>query len=397
MASRAGRVIPCLEATEPERPPPHLSSDLLEEIFLRIGSPADLARASAACVSFHRLISDPGFLRRYRSIHPPLLLGLVCKSFEPVEEPHPNAPVARALARAADFTFDYLPRGRCHLWDVRDGRLLLSCSREGVKDSFVFPGLAVCDPLSRRYLLLPPIPDDLVASVHVQECRIRDFEAFFLPYGRGEQEASFRVIGVTECDEKLAVFVFSSATFGWSIGVSTSWDALTLHPDDFILPWPSCYYSYGCFYWKVVGQNKLLRLKTNDMEFAIVVLPLDHNFMKSVIVEAGEGRIGMFYGTSNGNGTSLYYATIQIGGQRTSHWKVENIISLPVGYYSAIITSLEGYIILLSVPKRDGMPSPYFSLEIKTLKIERIGRMIHHYGKVYPYFGFPPSMSPRRV
>ena len=77
MASRALPVLPCLDAMAPEWPPPSLVSELLEEIFLRVASSADLARASAACVSFRRLIADHSFLRRYRSIHPPLLLGFV--------------------------------------------------------------------------------------------------------------------------------------------------------------------------------------------------------------------------------------------------------------------------------------------------------------------------------
>uniref|UniRef100_A0A804PGK8 F-box domain-containing protein n=1 Tax=Zea mays TaxID=4577 RepID=A0A804PGK8_MAIZE len=41
-----------------------LTNDLVVEIFLRIGSPADLVRASAACVAFCRLIANPSFLRR---------------------------------------------------------------------------------------------------------------------------------------------------------------------------------------------------------------------------------------------------------------------------------------------------------------------------------------------
>ncbi|KXG31377.1 hypothetical protein SORBI_3004G347700 [Sorghum bicolor] len=64
-----------------------MDSELLEEMFLRVASPApaDLAHASAACVSFRRLIADHSFLH---STHPPLLLWLPtypCRS----EAPHP--------------------------------------------------------------------------------------------------------------------------------------------------------------------------------------------------------------------------------------------------------------------------------------------------------------------
>ncbi|KAL6657871.1 hypothetical protein ACP70R_005651 [Stipagrostis hirtigluma subsp. patula] len=99
MASPDRPILPRLEAKESPRQPPALTDDLLEGIFLRVASPADLARASTACVSFRRLIADPTFLRRYRSLHPPLLLGFLERTpgrFLPAQAPHPNAPVARA-------------------------------------------------------------------------------------------------------------------------------------------------------------------------------------------------------------------------------------------------------------------------------------------------------------
>jgi hypothetical protein len=51
--------------------------ELLIDIFLRLPNPADLIRASAACVSFRRLVADRSFLRQYRKLHPPHLLGLL--------------------------------------------------------------------------------------------------------------------------------------------------------------------------------------------------------------------------------------------------------------------------------------------------------------------------------
>ncbi|KAL6896709.1 hypothetical protein ACP4OV_007281 [Aristida adscensionis] len=122
-----------IESTEPARQPVALPDDLLEEILRRIASPADLARASAACVTFRRLVADPTFLRRYRSLHPPLLLGFADNDgFHCVEAPHPNAPAARAHRRAAASLDHGLPRGgglRWDLRDVRDGRVLFQSAR----------------------------------------------------------------------------------------------------------------------------------------------------------------------------------------------------------------------------------------------------------------------------
>ncbi|RLM52713.1 hypothetical protein C2845_PMPSC042088 [Panicum miliaceum] len=121
MASPSCPVWLRLEATESQLPLLALSDDLLEEIFLRVGSPADLARASTACVAFRRLISDPTFLRRYRSLNAPLFLGILHRGyqshlyrFRAVEEAHPNAAVAHALASTADFSFSYIPPRRWH-------------------------------------------------------------------------------------------------------------------------------------------------------------------------------------------------------------------------------------------------------------------------------------------
>ncbi|XP_047056448.1 uncharacterized protein LOC124662682 [Lolium rigidum] len=123
---------------------------LLSEILLRLPAPEDLARASAACVSFRRLVTDQSFLRSFRRLHPQPLLGFLDhEGFYPAQPPHPSAPAAHALAHAADFSFSFMP-SRCR-WAVRTSATAVE--------------VAVCDPLHRRYVLLPPLPQDLAASV----------------------------------------------------------------------------------------------------------------------------------------------------------------------------------------------------------------------------------------
>ncbi|CAL5077519.1 unnamed protein product [Urochloa decumbens] len=62
-------------------PPPELMDEVVEEILLRIPTtdPAHLVRAAAACKRWWRLISGPGFGRRWlRKLHgAPLMLGVV--------------------------------------------------------------------------------------------------------------------------------------------------------------------------------------------------------------------------------------------------------------------------------------------------------------------------------
>ncbi|CAD6223542.1 unnamed protein product [Miscanthus lutarioriparius] len=328
MASRVRLTLPNPEAAEPERPPPDLTNDLLEEIFLRVASPADLARASTACVSFRRLIADHSFLRRYRSIHPPLLLGFVSSSgFHPVKAPHPSA----AVARAADFSFDHLTRPttewlRWRPCDVRNGRVLVGC--RSIKGA-AYWDLAVCDLLSRRYLLLPPITDDLLASVELQNH--------------------------SQC-------------------------------------------AYDCFYWKLYNMSTSIKFDMNTMQFCTVDLPPGHDEREIVMVESGESKVAMF--SLSYKSTSVdYYTFSQNGSEKSQEWHMMSTIPLPAHYTSKCYIGgpAEGYIFIECI--RDGESSTYstvLSLEIKSFNIERVSRTSFP-GRAYPYFGFPPSMSPRRI
>ncbi|GJN32661.1 hypothetical protein PR202_gb21181 [Eleusine coracana subsp. coracana] len=337
MASPAPLTLPRpkIEATALPRMLASLTDDLLQEIFIRIGTPADLDRASAACASFRRLITDPSFLRRYHSRHPPLLMGIVTLGLHIVEEPHPNAAVARSLAGAADFSFRFVPHvkgNHCH-WplDVCDGRFLLRCNCARCHWCRV-----VCDPLSRRYLVLPPValdllPEALRVSVKVRESPI---ETLLVPSGDCEKK-SITVIAWMQSDREAALLLYSSVTGRWSFGTSTTWDALGLKvpPEGLRLMFPC--YAYGCFYWEVESSNKWLKFNVNRMEFSTLDYPPDQDARDVVTVEAGEGRIGVF--AHNEQEASLHYLIRQNKGKNANDWQLEKIIPLPADddYYLA--------------------------------------------------------------
>ncbi|KAF0893681.1 hypothetical protein E2562_029180 [Oryza meyeriana var. granulata] len=79
--------------------------------------------------------------------------------------------------------------------------------------------IVVCDPLFRRFVLLPPIPDDLAASVenpYLQRggdggLQSRSSEIFLASCGSdaGGEELSFAVIWLACCRGKLVAFFFS--------------------------------------------------------------------------------------------------------------------------------------------------------------------------------------------
>lgn len=126
----------------------------------------------------------------------------------------------------------------------------------------------MCDPLSRQYLLLPRIPEDLLASIQIKEGNIDDFRASLVPSGDWE-ETSFRVMCTIHSGERLVVSFFSSTSGSWTVDASTSWDALSLPPRKLELGWAGKWpqFAFGCCYWKLRDQNELLKLEMNTLEF----------------------------------------------------------------------------------------------------------------------------------
>ncbi|VAI81023.1 unnamed protein product [Triticum turgidum subsp. durum] len=272
---------------------------LLYEMFLRLTTSEDLTRASAVCVSLRQICVDGSFLRRFRRLHGPPLLGFLdCNGFHPVLPPHPSAPAARALDLAADFSFSFLP-SPCHwiVQDMRAGRVLLDRDLGEEEFPAVFRELVVCDPLCRRYVLLPPVPDDLTASLEqpVRMIRVR-CKPFLVPLGEEEtaapettfrveeaaaRETTFRVVLMAHCKTSLSAFVFSSSTGQWQAAASNGWSDLVSSTGDraamsqvnpFFL---RRHYAYGCFYWDwlTINSKKLLALDIRTMEFSIAELP----------------------------------------------------------------------------------------------------------------------------
>ncbi|KAM3239744.1 hypothetical protein ACQJBY_053435 [Aegilops geniculata] len=427
-------------------PAPHLVDELLEEIFLRLPTPAALARASTASPRFRRIITDRSFLRRFRKLHPPPLLGYADEraGFHPAEAPHPSAPLARALADAADFTYSFVPKpSNDYSWrpcNVRDGRVLLESSRYGT-----FRKLAVCDPLSRRYVLLPPIPDHM----SVQEQRPWEFRSILAPIAEeDEDETSFKVICFADYETKLDVFVFSSVTCQWCIAASPSWSSLGADR-----PWGlrvvcdgsrgfSCFdYVRGCFYSASPWKDRLLVLDTRTMEISTVndrtgyhmqlrwlpgqaegVCARDNGLGRlrpaqvrslPAIVVGREGALEMFslVGDHSPNGWfHLYHTAQDTNSESPKEWQLENIIQLPGQYDYFTLGAAEGFL-FLGATSEDQMDidedSPvwlsktdwdvdYFSLDVKTSELAKVCRRrreFFHYEDVYWYFGFPPSLS----
>ncbi|CAD6266968.1 unnamed protein product [Miscanthus lutarioriparius] len=270
--------------------------EILEEIFLRLDAVEDLVRASAACTAFRRVVSS----RRFRCLYPAPVLGVLefdaPGRFHPAEPPHRSAPAARALAQAADFTFSFL--GASHCWqicDARDSHVLLY-RRVGVTGAFA--DLMVCDPLLRRHVQLPAIPDDLAAATG--GWGMQEFDSFLDPFldpdsdkDKEKPDFSFRVICAVQCEHKLVTFHFSSVTGQWR-GITFN---RTIPLDPFFVSFQKMFerhYAHGFIFWTIsIVSSFMVMLNLNDMKLSVVDLPPDShgNPRARAIVEAGDRSI----------------------------------------------------------------------------------------------------------
>uniref|UniRef100_N1R170 Uncharacterized protein n=1 Tax=Aegilops tauschii TaxID=37682 RepID=N1R170_AEGTA len=124
--------------------------------------------------------------------------------------------------------------------------------------------LAVCDPLSSRYVLLPTIPEDLAAQ---PQDRLHGFEPVLAPNTRDDgEEKPFKVICIARYMTKLVLFVLPSTTMQWSMvepPISPSLERM------------SCFDCVRCcFYWtKPYGwSDHLMVLDTRTLRFSTVDL-----------------------------------------------------------------------------------------------------------------------------
>uniref|UniRef100_A0A0E0B7P3 F-box domain-containing protein n=1 Tax=Oryza glumipatula TaxID=40148 RepID=A0A0E0B7P3_9ORYZ len=107
--------------------PPLDNDDLLSEILLRLpAQPSSLPRASLICTRWRRLVSDPGFHRRFRARHrKPPLLGFFSQYalepiFTPALDPPDRIPASRVCWRPpGDWGDD------CEFLGFRHGRAVL--------------------------------------------------------------------------------------------------------------------------------------------------------------------------------------------------------------------------------------------------------------------------------
>jgi hypothetical protein len=267
--------------------------------------------------------------------------------------------------------------------------------------------LAVCDPLSRRYVLIPPVPEDLA----VQEEQLFQIQSMLAPIGADEDETSLKVICPACYSSKLVAFVFSSVTGNWCIAASLSWSSLgTGQP---VYDMSDYNHLHGYFYWTGLWsqRDKLLVLDTRSMEFSTT------NFLSgyhaqlvnqpglskcSVVAGGGEEALEVFSLVQKYSNASLaVHHTIQ---KNNDEWQLEKIIPLPGKYFSYYSGGADGFLFIratmdtedeLNTDYRNYYEEHLFSLELPSSEIMRVcrKRIVVDADRLCWYFGFPPSLS----
>uniref|UniRef100_A0ACD5ZDF0 Uncharacterized protein n=1 Tax=Avena sativa TaxID=4498 RepID=A0ACD5ZDF0_AVESA len=207
--------------------------------------------------------------------------------------------------------------------------------------------LAVCNPLSRRYELLPTIPEDFAAW---PEDLLFEFVPMLAPAAADE---SLKVICMATYQTKLVLFVFVSTP------TARQWH-MAAFPVLTRLSTTSCFDCVrGCFYWTDPWEwsDYLLVLDTRSMRFSYVNLLTGYHVQlrdlpdqstgrrrPSAVVVGREGSIEMFSLVGQEGSFTLHHTSLQNYSQE---WKLEKIITLPGQYKDYSISTVgaaEGFL-----------------------------------------------------
>jgi len=191
----------------------------------------------------------------------------------------------------------------------------------------------------------------------------------------------------------VAAVVFSSATGKWYRVTFEGWggygaDMLT-----------SCrYYTHRSLYQTSGLFSDVLMLDTRRMEFSAVRIPSVKVCRQHAIVEAGEGTLRLL---TLGDGVlDLYCKAWQDGHVGAEEWRHEKRIPLPGGdgLRYTFSGAGSGYLLLQAIPQdlselasyvQEVPKVQYFTLEVKTLLMERLCLSNKHINFAHLYANFP--------
>lgn len=204
--------------------------DLLGEILIRLDSPTSLVRAALVSKRWLRHASHRAFLRRFRALRPPRLLGFFVTGdcmprpefvSMPAPQPQQNQDPTKfsAALRPASSLFDAFATFSSGVWDGRNGRVLLDFREK----RFGMKTFGVSDPLrypDRGVAEFPPPPPDWPACPH----------AMLLPGDEHDDASCYREDIDTRGRRRVSAQVSVLRSGAWTV-LSSAWTKLDRPPD----------------------------------------------------------------------------------------------------------------------------------------------------------------------
>ncbi|CAL5058688.1 unnamed protein product [Urochloa decumbens] len=196
--------------------------DLLREILLRLGLPTSLLRAALVCRRWLTHASDPAFLRRFRGLNPPRLVGAyLSTSAGPAPRmrflPIRPVPELAAAARRAGSFFDAFKGSAASICDSRGGRLLVTTFDDRNESTH-----QVCSPLSPAgdtAVVPPPPPPPPILLANDDECVIYQYGEFLPEDGDGRSYFCV-VMGYSEL--QTTMYLYELLGMNWIVRASAA-------------------------------------------------------------------------------------------------------------------------------------------------------------------------------
>uniref|UniRef100_A0A0E0LZU1 F-box domain-containing protein n=1 Tax=Oryza punctata TaxID=4537 RepID=A0A0E0LZU1_ORYPU len=396
---------------------------VLETILLRVDSSACLVRAAASCRRWRRVVADAGFLHSFRSLHGAHRVAGVYHTVDPAYgRPLPGGNFvfvpSTTLAAGVDddsccFALDFLPDGGRDLWelvDCRGGLLLLSKKSPGfggVATARRFTDLVVCEPLTRRYQVLP-----YPANLNFFMCLgvfLLDAGHDAAAGGRAGRMSSFRVIAVLFDRHMWLDYrgMPMSIMFSSSDGDGGTWQVVQGETiDDVDLPGWIEHITFvgrgnGRLYWGIENEDgATLVLDERTTEFSITMFPENvwapyDKYTFRVIGGDGDGDDGALRVVRVINNDLKVFTQLTGSG---GDWVLEKMVSLPEatrgmpwreeGFFQhgeAMIVAANAAYVLVTPREKAWI----FSVELETMEVEREHERNRYPGAAYQYESLP--------
>ncbi|CAL4906032.1 unnamed protein product [Urochloa decumbens] len=305
-----------------------IPDDILELILVRLDSTACLIRASSTCKRWRRLIAGVGFLRRFRSIHGPLITGTYHDSAD-FTRPAGFVPSPSSGIDGRYFSLDFLPSrrnsGSSVIWTLKDTRagLVLLERQDSLAAGPYKQDLVICEPLSRRYEVIP-----LLFGITWNYYT----EAFLLDGGGGSIGLSnFRVIcicaGFAANSEhyEAGVFTSDSSSYGWR--------PIRIHGQSCFRCFHLMGHSNGKIYWWVDG-GKAVAVDRATADLAAFVLRdgvegFDDDHYQATVTTGRDGEARIAVGRRYGDYVKVFAARHVLAVAWGREWVLEKTIRLP--------------------------------------------------------------------